>query len=386
MALYKVIAEDFETLDKKIKRITKKLDNYNLSYTYAIISESIEEINIYNANNQGKVKIDTIKVKVINYEFEMQSLKLGNYELIAILDHTTKNAENNNNMVYIINDKIPLPNNYYTIIGNCNHCNINRQRNKTAILNNVDTNEYKQVGITCLKEYTGIDCIDIIKGYTDIHDIINDMNKLDIPYEKLDNYKQYKNTIDYLANCIYFISTKGYVKDDTKNNAWDYKNKVDKKYYDIANDIINYYKDVTTYDNFISNIKTALLQESICYPNGFIAYAYISYKKLQAIENKKLTSKGYYGNIKERIILNDLKVELITSYDNCYDGYNYTTTYLYKFTNLDGYIFIWKTQNALIDYEKGEPIIFIKSLKGTIKAHTEYNGELQTELTRCKVL
>ena len=391
MALYKVIADDFDILDKKIKRIIKKLDNYNLSYTYEITGESIEEVSIYNANFQGRSKVGTTNVKVINYDFEMESLKLGNYKLIAILDHTTKKAQNNNNMVYIVNNEIPLPINYYTESANCQHCNINhRQRNKTAILYNTDTSEYKQVGITCLKEYTGIDCIDIIKGYTDIYDIINDLDKMEISYNDINNYKEYKKVIDYLANCIYFISNKGYVKDDTKNQAWDYKEKVDKKYYNIAAEVINYYKNINTYDNFINNIRVALLQDSIYYPNGFIAYAYISYKKdiekLEAIENKKLISKGYYGNIKERITLNNLKVELITSYENCYDGYNCITTYLYKFINSDGYVFTWKTQNSLFDYDKREPISFIESLKGTIKAHNEYNGELQTELTRCKVL
>lgn len=51
--------------------------------------------------------------------------------------------------------------------------------------------------------------------------------------------------------------------------------------------------------------------------------------------------------------------------------------YLYKFTTADGNIFTWKTGKVI---ENGQVI-----LKGTIKAHTEFRDEKQTELTRCKI-
>lgn len=51
--------------------------------------------------------------------------------------------------------------------------------------------------------------------------------------------------------------------------------------------------------------------------------------------------------------------------------------YLYKFTTDDGNIFTWKTGKAIDDGKV--------TIKGTIKAHTEFNTEKQTELTRCKI-
>jgi len=393
MAQYKCFEEDFETLDKKIKRIIKKLNIYNLSYTYNVLSESIETISIYNANFQGMTKVGTMKVKCINYEFEMETIKLGNYEVVAILDHTTKNEQCDNNMVYISNTTYELPLHYYTANGNCEHCNTNRKRNTTAVLINLDTNEYKQVGITCLKEYTGIDCIDIIHNFVDIYDIINDMDKMSIDSSDIKRFKQYKDTIDYLANCIYFTLTNGYIKDKTKFEAWDIEDRADEKYYTIAKDVIDYFKllDFSTCDSFTNNICTALLQDDICYANGFIAYAYMAYQKEiakhQQLEIKKAESKGYFGIVGDKIQLENLNVQYVGSYET-YFGYNPTTTHIYKFTNQDGFIFIWKTSSGtgLFDYSKHEHLTFVKSLKGTIKDHNEYNGEFQTELTRCKVL
>lgn len=405
MAQYKCFEEDFNTLDTKIKCIIKKLDTHKLSYTYNVIGESIEEVAIYNANFQGMTKVGSMNVKVINYDFEMETIKLGNFEVVAILDHKTKNEQCDNNMVYISNSNYELPLYYYTANGNCDHCNYNRKRNTTAVLVNLDTNEFKQVGITCLKEYTGIDCIDVIHNFVDIHDIINDMDKMSIESSDMKRFKQYKKVTDYLANCIYCTLTNGYIKDKTKYEAFDIEEKVNEKYYSIANDVIEYFKslDFLTCDNFNNNIRTALLQDAICYANGFIAYAYMSYEKEIAkqkeLEIKKSESKGYYGNVGDKVKLDNVSIQYVGSYES-YFGYYPTTTYIYKITTQDGFIFTWKTSKGTVE-TKGKEYMYqgektyeiintsiteFTSIKGTIKAHTEYNGDLQTELTRCKCI
>lgn len=55
-------------------------------------------------------------------------------------------------------------------------------------------------------------------------------------------------------------------------------------------------------------------------------------------------------------------------------------TYVYKFTTEEGNIFTWKTGKSL---RVSEGAI---TLKGTIKAHNEFRGAKETELTRCKVM
>ena len=51
-------------------------------------------------------------------------------------------------------------------------------------------------------------------------------------------------------------------------------------------------------------------------------------------------------------------------------------TKLYKITDEAGNIFTWKTSSWVEDG--------IKTIKGTVKAHNDYKGTKQTELTRCK--
>lgn len=82
----------------------------------------------------------------------------------------------------------------------------------------------------------------------------------------------------------------------------------------------------------------------------------------------------WYGSVKDKV---DLKVKLVRrgSYDTMYG-----TTMVYTFETDDGHQLVWKT-GSWLEQEIGSEV----TLKGTVKAHTEYKGIKQTELTRCKV-
>ena len=81
----------------------------------------------------------------------------------------------------------------------------------------------------------------------------------------------------------------------------------------------------------------------------------------------------YIGNIKERITINIQSFQCVTSWET-----DFGTTRIYKIVDKDGNIFTWKTGNT-ID-EDAEIIV------GTVKAHNEYKGVKQTEITRCKIV
>lgn len=63
-----------------------------------------------------------------------------------------------------------------------------------------------------------------------------------------------------------------------------------------------------------------------------------------------------------------------------FGGWGTETKYIFTFRDDQGNALIWKTTKGLV-YERGERL----NLKGTIKEHSEYDGEKQTVLTRCKV-
>ena len=55
------------------------------------------------------------------------------------------------------------------------------------------------------------------------------------------------------------------------------------------------------------------------------------------------------------------------------------TTFLYKMTDEAGNVSVWKSSKWIEEPDA------VKTVTGTVKAHSEWNTIQQTEITRCKV-
>ena len=78
-----------------------------------------------------------------------------------------------------------------------------------------------------------------------------------------------------------------------------------------------------------------------------------------------------FGKVGDKITLT---IQTLNSYT--FDTM-YGISYINTFTS-DGYLFKWFTGSQ--SWESGETF----EIKGTIKSHEEYNGQISTVLTRCK--
>lgn len=378
--IYKCEESRFEILEKKIKRITKKLDRLNIEYDFEVIGESIEEVDYILEDGRKK----TVNIKAVNYKFDMEQLKIGDYQVVAIIDHNTGIEEN---LVYPINNFDSLPNKYYKTDCYCEHCKTKRKRNKTAVLLNNDDNSFIQLGLTCIREYTGIDATDVIKWYDEMSSILVD--DIEVNWSNHQGVSFYRNTQDYLVSCISSIRKEGYIPQETSMLAFTLSehdaNDIDRT---EAQKVIDFFKTLETNDNFLRNIKTALEIKGVKKANGLVAYSYIAYQKeLERIEKQKAIeeNKGlskHVGNIKERIDIQDVKIKLLTTVYNNYTGFSETATHIYKLTDNDNNVFIWKTSNYIEEIENNPLCLF--NVKGTVKEHNSYKGEQQTVLTRCK--
>ena len=93
-----------------------------------------------------------------------------------------------------------------------------------------------------------------------------------------------------------------------------------------------------------------------------------------AARNKETSSSQFVGEIGER--LRNMKGTFISA--KYFEG-QWGGNFVYTF-QINGNIFTWFTQKVL-DFEENDKI----ELTGTVKNHTEYNGILQTQLSRCIV-
>lgn len=133
-----------------------------------------------------------------------------------------------------------------------------------------------------------------------------------------------------------------------------------------------FFYDVTFEDMFDWNCynKTAYFKE------GALNEMENKIKAIKAEANAKLSNSQHYGEIGDRIKKHPAILKEVKSISNEWGG-----SLLYTFAIGDD-IFTWFTQSVIDEsIQPGDNII----LSGTVKAHTEYNGILQTQLSRCIV-
>ena len=106
-------------------------------------------------------------------------------------------------------------------------------------------------------------------------------------------------------------------------------------------------------------------------------YAEETIKELKAKHAPK-TASEYIGNVGDKL---ELMVKLVAYHTyETHITYRGETHYVYHFCDEAGNSIIWNT-TAWQDIDEGKHYM----LKGTIKEHSEYKGDKQTVLTRCRI-
>ncbi|MFW6282187.1 MAG: hypothetical protein ACOC1O_05285, partial [bacterium] len=381
----KVLTSKFDSVMKKIKRIGKKLDKYGLEWNFDIGETKIQEVGVWDFTVYPEQYKGKTPVEVTSFSFEMEELKLGDWTPVAVIEHDVINGNKEDNIIHVINNDVEIPVKYRTVDSNCDHCNTNRRRNKTILL--IDTaGEFKQVGTTCVDEFTGIDAEKIIGYYEEVGDIfIEDNMKINFSGFA----PKYVKTIDYLTACITSIIADGYKKSDTYNPtsriAFDMAidNNFDERYRSKAEEVIEFFANFEADNTFMHDIKTYIKREYTT-GNGYLAYAYLAYKK-ELERQEELNGFEWVGKVGDRNTWT-VKFDKKFSFDT-----QWGTQTIYLFNDESGNIFKWKTSTfsqelyEALNNKQLKGIDFKIELTGTIKGHEEYKGKKQTVLSRCKL-
>lgn len=382
---YTINAERVKELTAKFNRYYKKLTKVGLTATMEIGEPYPKKVDVYTVDevNHCQHKEGSTVIDVVDVDLVFPEYKLGDYDVCAVIEH----GDNNVNLVYTLNETIILPKKFYTAKGCCEHCRTNHRRVKTVILMDNNTQEFKQVGTNCLKEYTGVDEMGIISAYEAVNSFL--IQEKDCFLTEFPKERKYRDTFEYLAKCIHIYNENGYNKENQfKANTMNIEpNDTDKH---MTEKVIDFFNNITVdelidngFGSFAVNVKNAVTQEYCKITSGFVAYAVVLWEKCVKYFEEKAKADAeketitYYGNIKDKI--KDLKVtgRCVACFDTMYG-----VSKIYRFTDTENHVFVWKTGT---DIECKEDGTFTGIVKGTIKEHREYNGEKQTVLTRCNV-
>lgn len=386
--LYGICEDNFIKFERKINPILKKCEKYGVDFGYKIIGEEFRVIDN-----------EYIKFVIVEVSGEV---KFNDWMFIASLESTDKG-----NIIRGYGEKVLE---YYRNCKlTCDHCGTNRRRKYAYLIKNLITGEYKLVGKSCLKLYTDGLSAEMVAAYMDGMSVLEENHNefSSVPT----NHKVYVNTKRYLTYVAETVRCFGYVK---KNNecyetptcyeALDFMdadsghnrrcNKYTKeRLEDLVNnrnfdpesresfvdDAISWIAQQDTTNEYMHNLKILIANEYTEVKNvGYVASLIVTYNKhLEKTEKKEkerfIKSKSeFVGEIKERITIDIDSFKVLTGWETDY-GY----TLMYEIVSKNN-IFIWKTSKYIPDNAK--------SLIGTVKAHNEFRGIKQTELTRCRIM
>lgn len=392
---YSVWEGNMDKLMKKATRIQNKCRKYGCDFRFEEVGEEFKEIgeagNTYMARF---VIIEAEGVAVIN-----------DWQYIGSLEHT----QHGNIINRVV--EVEVPERYYTTAPICEHCKTNHIRKNTYIVMNTKTGEFKQVGKSCLRDFTGGMDIGFAASLAEFIETVEEAEKPMFGYHQ----EFYYNTREFLLFAVETIRVYGYAPTSEENSTisrihdiirhvtGNY-NKCDrysvKRHREIMEELetkgfkhdsddnkatveaaINWVLGQTTESNYIHNVQTVVKNDACKWKNsGILASLIPTYYKaiereMKIAEQKAQEAKSeWQGEIGKRIKVTIVEWRCVTSWET-----QWGVTGIYKMVDRAGNIYTWKTSNGI--YSDAHEV----EITGTVKAHNEFRGAKQTELTRCKV-
>ncbi len=394
---YSIPECNFENLTKKISAIRKKCEKYGCDFRFEVVGSEYKR-HTFEDGSIGLIKYISVDVE--------GCAKLADWEVVAILDH----KHSAGNVVHVLDSSFRLPDEYYYSKGKCDHCNTSRYRRYTAIVRNVKTGNIKQIGGSCLKSYTqGFDAEFITKYLQCLKDI-DDCCSWEISNSST-RYFDRDRFLICVAECTlkfgFYPTSSEY---STKQRALDILNYLDyqivpdwAKSADVflapyeavgfnldSTELIKLSDDTKDWikrneasnQDYMHNLNVVFADPYISYKDlGIAASAVYSYlKDHKEITNRRnvntinVSSSQHVGCVKDKITVDVASCSVAGVYSTIYG-----TTSIYRFVDIDGNVYVWHTSTYI------EHLNRVKSVSGTIKSHSEFKGEKQTVLTRCKI-
>lgn len=388
---YFIHEDNMERLEKKLQRIKRKCDKYNCHFEYNKLGETYREVVLSTGFRETArfIEVAVSGVAIINWKF------------IATIETSP-----NGNIIKQYATDVEVPDFYKTCKLVCDHCNTKRARKSTYLIQNAETGEFKQVGKSCLADYThGLDA-EGIASYIAMFDEFIRGEAVDAS-----SNTAYYETVDVLKVAEELVSKLGYRSADSHDESTKVLTRlflhrelsggtISKRIDELADDInfdCNRKEVVDQVDNIISwllndadtseiymhNLNTLASNKYVKWSDiGILASATIAYRKAMRFKkNDEEFAKNheddfkseYVGNVGERITVNLKSVTCVYSNDTIYG-----MSFLYKMVDVNDNILMWSTSKSLDEEE-------YKSVTGTVKSQSSYRDIKQTYLTRCKL-
>lgn len=308
-----------------------------------------------------------------------------------------------------------VPSKYFTSNPcSCDYCKTNRKRNKTYLVVNHETGEWKQLGKECLKLFvTGID-VDAIATF---ESFIKEAEDAANPGDEFFYNRRFRfiKVADALALACAVYRERSYLATrDVAGNSNDLCNKnivqrkltqqygYDSDFLNISNSVRDEIDEITVKTNtaiakedvevaiemakrfpdesYYNNLKVIVENEYIplnklgllvSIPKAIDRYE--DEKKKQEEKERLAAESDYLGSVGEKISVNFVSGREVACCET-----QFGLLHIYEFKDASGNTVVWKSSSS-----KDIPEIGV--VAGTVKSHEEYNGIKQTVILRAKI-
>lgn len=404
---YVIPTSVLDVLQDKIAKLNKRAARLNAEPIALQISEP-REVKIY-INKESALfdpNTDFLMREVVDVIVLGTAPKLNGWEFAATINHDeiptdAVNYQNANILRIVPGFEIEIPARYRTTPDLCEHCGTNRRRTDTYIVYNDSTNEFKQVGSTCLADFTGTNSPHKAAAFVEMMlDIQHMMAELS-DYEG--THHEYLFPIDFfLAAVVHEIAENGWL---SRSKARELYNKIStadrvinaitSKYeterihptpddYKLAENALEWARETWTPDANLSDYEWTMMvvcnKTAIKYKEtGFAASLIQAYNRAMERETERARNlqnkeNAYMGNVGEKLTTT---ATLTRTHE--FPGTFGVTTIL---------TFETETGNTIVWFASNPPKLELNQtvqITGTVKDHKNYNGTNQTVITRAKI-
>lgn len=375
MATYLIHEDNLPRLERKLKPIFNKCKKYGIEFSYREVREEYREVE---TESHEKFLTRFVEVEVSG------NASIAGWTLVAKLERV-----GDANLIRKFDDTKELPKNYFTEPLWCDHCDSNHGLRYAYIVYNEETEEFKSVGSSCLKAYTGSLSAEIVASYISCFDAAEVEVNREVNFGYAIKHFEIKKILPYFCKATRedgFHSTADYLNSTRRAGEIMYQTNesVDEADRKCTEACLDWISEQDSDSEYIHNLKVICTNE-YCRSRdlGLLASLPNSYHLDMAKRRReeKLAAKKAKGAQSQYVANEGDKIEVKTNDFVCVTCWDtqYGTTYLFKFHDENGNEFIWYASRGFANPERVNKVI------GKVKLHQEYQGVKETVLTRCKV-
>lgn len=296
---------------------------------------------------------------------------------------------------------------FRTTNGYCAHCNTTRRRNEVFVVRDLDTGAQLQVGRDCLRDFLGIDNPTSVAHRFAFWREVADFEERGC-YGRPEFCQSLEGVVALSAVCVRLFGwcSKGQAAHDqslTPTSAYVWRvlfpgirptkeeralieriegalTEADRE---TARAVIAWVRDGLKGDSdYEHNLRTLFAADNVTDAKrmGIVVSSIAAYQR-EVEKALRLTKEREAAKVSTRVgtvgeRIRDLPVTL--QLQRVIGGNEWADSVLIKFVDDNGNILTWITSKGS-GLEVGEKAL----LTGTVKAHSEYNGALETKMTRC---